>query len=340
MNLFELTRALVDIESVTNHEKQVGDFLFAQLSALTSRHAGRLERMPAGPQRDNIFACWGDPVVTLSTHMDTVPPFLASREDDEFVWGRGACDAKGIIAAMIAAAEQLLSDGVVSFGLLFVVGEESNSAGAKAASASPRGSQFLINGEPTENRLALGSKGALRLELLARGTLAHSAYPEFGHSAIHTLLDVLQDVRQISLPRDPLLGPSTLNIGTISGGCAPNVIADQARAEIMFRTVEDPQPLRAAVSAAVAGRAEAREQLYTPALRLAPFDGLPTTVVAFATDIPAFEGAWGQPFLIGPGSIRLAHTAEERISKKELTEASQIYARMVRRLLASGQAQS
>lgn len=340
MNLFELTRALVDIESVTNHEKQVGDFLFAQLSALASRYAGRLERMTAEPERDNIFACWGEPVVTLSTHMDTVPPFLASREDNEFLWGRGACDAKGIIAAMMAAAEQLLYDGVVNFGLLFVVGEEGNSAGAKAASASPRGSRFLINGEPTENRLALGSKGALRFELTARGTLAHSAYPELGHSAIHTLLDVLQEVREISLPRDPLLGPSTLNIGTISGGCAANVVADEARAEIMFRTVGDPAPLRAAVSAAAAGRAEAREQLYTPSLRLAPFDGLPTTVVAFATDIPAFEGAWGRPFLIGPGSIRVAHTAEERVSKKELSEAARIYARMVRQLLVSGQAQS
>ena len=338
MNLFELTRALVDIESVTNHEKQVGDFLFAQLSALTTRYGGRLERMPAEPERDNIFACWGEPVVTLSTHMDTVPPFFASREDHEFLWGRGACDAKGIIAAMMVAAEQLLSDGARNFGLLFVVGEERDSAGAKAASASPRGSRFLINGEPTGNRLALGSKGALRFGLLARGKLAHSAYPQLGHSAIHTLLDVLQEIREISLPHDALLGTSTLNIGTICGGRAPNVIADEARAEIMFRTVGDPAPLRAAVAAAVAERAEAREELYTPALRLAPFDGLPTTVVAFATDIPVFEGAWGQPFLIGPGNIHAAHTTEERVSKKELSEATRIYARMVRQLLVSGQA--
>lgn len=340
MNLFELTRALVDIESVTNHEKPVAEFLFVHLSALMARYPGRIERMPAAPERDNIFAAWGEPAVTLSTHMDTVPPFFASREDEDFLWGRGACDAKGIIAAMVAAVEQLLSEGARNFGLLFVVGEERNSAGARAAAASPRGSRFLINGEPTENRLALGSKGALRFELIARGKLAHSAYPELGHSAIHALLDVLQDIRAIPLPQDTLLGASTLNVGTISGGRAPNVIADEARAEIMFRTVGDPAAIRAAVSAAVAGRAEAREVLYTPALQLAPFDGLPTTVVAFTTDIPTFNGAWGRPFLIGPGSIHVAHTAEERIAKKELSEAAQIYARMVRQLLASGQVPS
>ncbi len=336
MNLFELTRALVDIESTTNHEKNVGDYLFAHLNALTTRYDGRLERIPAEPQRDNIFACWGKPVVTLSTHMDTVPPFFASREDNEFIWGRGSCDAKGIIAAMIAAAEKLLAARKRNLGLLFVVGEERNSAGARAAAATPRGSRFLINGEPTENRLALGSKGALRYEITARGKLAHSAYPELGHSAIHTLLDVLNDIRGIALPADALLGRSTLNIGTIDGGRAPNVVADLAKAEIMFRTVGDPAKIREAVAAAAAGRAEALEVFYTPALQLAKLDGLPTTVVAFTTDIPSFAGTWGQPFLIGPGSIHVAHTAEERIPKKELSEAVDIYARMAAQLLATG----
>jgi acetylornithine deacetylase len=336
MNLFELTRALVDIESVTSHEKQVGDFLFDHLAALARHYTGRLERIPAEPGRDNIFAAWGDPLVTLSTHMDTVPPFFPSREDAEFLWGRGSCDAKGIIAAMIAATEKLLAAGTRNFGLLFVVGEERNSAGAKAAAATPRGSRFLINGEPTENRLALGSKGALRYEITARGKLAHSAYPELGHSAIHTLLDVLHNIRAIPLPHEPLLGASTLNIGTISGGRAPNVVADEASAEIMFRTVGDPTPLREAVRAAVAGRAEAQEVLHTPALRLSGFDSLPTTVVAFTTDIPTFAGAWGEPFLIGPGSIHVAHTAEECISKKALSEAVEIYARMVTQLLIGG----
>src|SRR5229473_979927 len=336
MNLFELTRALVDIESTTNHEKNVGDYLFAHLSALTERHNGSIERIPAEPNRDNIFASWGEPIVTLSTHMDTVPPFFASHEDGDFIWGRGSCDAKGIIAAMIAAAEKLLTAGTRNFGLLFVVGEERNSAGARAAAATPRGSRFLINGEPTENRLALGSKGALRYEITARGKLAHSAYPELGHSAIHTLLEVLHDIRRIPLPHDALLGDSTLNIGTIDGGRAPNVVADLAEAEIMFRTVGDPTRTRKAVSAATAGRAEAREVLHTPAVELAKFDGLPTTIVAFTTDIPTFGGVWGQPFLIGPGSIHVAHTAEERISKRKLSEAVDIYARMATQLLATG----
>jgi acetylornithine deacetylase len=340
MNLFELTRALVDIESTTNREQNVADFLFAQLSFLAARTSGRLERIAVEPNRDNIFAWWGEPIVTLSTHMDTVPPFFPSLEDAEFIWGRGSCDAKGIIAAMIAAAEKLLDTGTRHFGLLFVVGEERNSAGAKVAAANPRGSRFLINGEPTENRLVLGTKGVLRYEITAHGKLAHSAYPELGHSAIHSLLDTLRAIRSIPLPEDPLLGQSTLNIGTIAGGRAPNVVADHAQAEIMFRTVGDPAEIRLAVLTAVAGRAEAREVLHTPAMRLSAFDSLPTTVVAFATDIPTFDGAWGQPFLIGPGSIHLAHTAEERIPKKQLSDAVDIYARMVKQLLATGGAQA
>lgn len=336
MNLFELTRALVDIDSTTHHERSVVDFLFTHLSALVARHQGHLERIFAAPGRDNLFASWGEPVVTLSTHVDTVPPFFPSREDSDFIWGRGSCDAKGILAAMLAAAEKLLAAGTRKFGLLFVVGEERDSAGAIAAARAPRGSRFLINGEPTENRLALGSKGALRYELVARGQLAHSAYPELGHSAIHTLLDVLQEIRHLPLPADSLLGPSTLNVGTISGGRAPNVVADEAHAEIMFRVVGDPAALRAGVSAAAEGRLEAREVLCTPALRLSDLDGLPTTVVAFTTDIPCFAGAWGEPFLIGPGSIHVAHTSEERIPKQELLEAVEIYSRMVSQLLHQG----
>jgi acetylornithine deacetylase len=314
----------------------VGDFVFEHLAELAGRSGGVVERMAveAEPERFNVLAFWGSPVVTLSTHLDTVPPFFPSREDEEHIWGRGSCDAKGIIAAMIAAAEQLLGDGVRNFGLLFVAGEERNGIGALVAAKQPRGSRFLINGEPTENKIALGSKGALRFEIIARGKLAHSAYPELGHSAIETLLEVLGDIRAIELPRDELLGQSTLNIGTIAGGRAPNVIADHAQAEIMFRLVADAEPLRAAVIRAVRGRAERREVLETPAKRLEPFPGLPTTVVAFTTDIPCFGESWGKPFLIGPGSIHVAHTAEERIPKRELLEAMEIYARMVKTLIA------
>src|SRR5271167_1556702 len=340
MNVYELTRALVNIESVTENEAAVAAYLHDHLAKLAVRTGGQAERMEVERDRFNVLASWGRPVVTLSTHMDTVPPFFPSREDAEYIWGRGSCDAKGIIAAMIAAAEKLLDSGARNFGLLFVVGEERNSAGAKVAAANPRGARFLINGEPTENQLALGTKGVLRYEIIAHGKLAHSAYPELGHSAIHSLLDTLRAIRSIPLPEDPLLGQSTLNIGTIAGGRAPNVVADHAQAEIMFRTVGDPGEIRLAVLVAVAGRAEAREVLHTPAMRLSAFDGLPTTVVAFATDIPTFDGAWGQPFLIGPGSIHLAHTAEERIPKKQLSEAVDIYARMVKQLLATGGAQA
>jgi len=335
MDLFKLTRTLIDIDSVTPNEHEIGEYLLGYLSDLANRHGGQVEKLEVAPQRFDIYARWGDPIVTLSTHMDTVPPFVSSREDDQYIWGRGACDAKGIVAAMIAAAARLLETGIRNFALLFVVGEERGSAGAMAAAKTPRGSRYLINGEPTENRLALASKGALRFEIIARGKLAHSAYPELGHSAIHALLDVLQDIRSIPLPYDPLLGAGTFNIGTICGGRAPNVLADEARAEIMFRTIGNPSSIRAALPAAIAGRAQAREVSHTPALRLSSFDGLPTTVVSFATDIPTLGGQWGKPFLIGPGSIHVAHTADEHIAKKSLMEAVEIYARMVTRLLAS-----
>jgi acetylornithine deacetylase len=329
MNVFELTRALIDIESVTNSEKCVGDFLFTHLSNLAKRYAGRVERMEVEPDRFNVIAYWGQPLVTLSTHMDTVPPFFSSREDEQIIWGRGACDAKGIIAAMIAAVEKLLNAGKKNFALLFVVGEEVNGAGALVAARNPRGSRYLINGEPTENKIALGTKGALRYEITAKGRLAHSAYPELGHSAIETMLDVLQAVRALKLPEDELLGRSTLNIGTIKGGRAPNVIADHAQAEIMFRLVGGAAPIREALAEVLAGRAEAQERYTTPAQRLEPFPGLPTTVVSFTTDIPSFGPAWGKPFLIGPGSIHAAHTAEEHIPKQQLLQAVDIYAEMV-----------
>jgi acetylornithine deacetylase len=335
IDVFELTRALVDIESITNHEEAVGLYLLDVLSKLAARTSGRVDRCDVEPGRFNVFAYWGQPKITLSTHMDTVPPFFPAREDEEFIWGRGSADAKGIIAAMIAAAEELLGAGADDFALLFVVGEERNSAGAYAAARNGRGSRYLINGEPTDNKLALASKGMLRYELEAQGKLAHSAYPELGESAIDKLLDVLEKVRRIPLPTDSLLGKSTLNIGVLSGGRAPNVVADAARAEIAIRVVGDPAPIRQAISEAVAGRVTAREVLYTPAIKFEPFAGLETTIVAFTTDIPAFEGAWGKPLLIGPGNIHVAHTNEERVPKRELLRAAQIYQRMVQQLLAA-----
>jgi acetylornithine deacetylase len=333
MNVFELTRALVDIESITANEERVGEFLLEYLAPLVSRHGGSLERLPVEPRRFNVFAQWGAPLaVTLSTHLDTVPPFIGSREDGEHIWGRGACDAKGIAASMIGAAEALLEEGRRGFGLLFVVGEERNSAGARRAAETPRGSRYLINGEPTGNKVALASKGALRYEVVAAGKMAHSAYPELGDSAIHKLIDALAHMRSLKLPVDPLLGPSTLNIGTISGGRAPNVMADEARAEILIRLVGDSASTKEALARAAEGLAELREVLEIPALHLNAIAGLETSTVAFTTDIPMFEGQWGEAFLLGPGSIHVAHTLEERVPKSELVEAVQIYKRMVTEL--------
>ncbi len=292
-------------------------------------------RIEVEPHRYNVFAHWGDPIVTLSTHMDTVPPFYASREDGDFIWGRGACDTKGIIAAMIHSVEALVTSGVRGIALLFVVGEERNSAGAYAAAKNPRGSRYLINGEPTENKLALGSKGALRYEIVAHGRMAHSAYPHLGESAIEKLLDALEKIRRIPMPGDSILGASTMNIGTIQGGRAPNVIPDHARAEIFFRLVDSGDSIRAAVAEAAKGLVDAKEVLFIPAVHLGSVDGLETTVVSYTTDIPAFNGTWGQPFLFGPGSIHFAHTDEERIPKAELLEAIGIYQKLVRQLLQS-----
>lgn len=332
MQVFELTRQLIDIESITPNERDVGNFLWNHLSALATRFNGTAERMAVEPDRDNVFVRFGDPKVVLSTHMDTVPPFIPAREDNNNIWGRGACDTKGIIASMIAAVTELLSAGKRDFGLLFVVGEERNSAGALVAARNPRGSKFLINGEPTENQLALGSKGALRFEVTSTGRMAHSAYPELGESAIDKLLDALARVRKVALPADAILGPSTLNIGTISGGRAPNVIPDHAMAEVFIRIVGDVTQFRHEVPAAVAPDAEATEVLFIPAVHLGSLSGLATTIVAFTTDIPAFNGAWGEPYLIGPGSIHVAHTSEERVPKNQLVDAVKLYKEMITRL--------
>lgn len=335
-DVFELTRSLVDIESITGNEARAASYLFDRLTAIAAETGGRVEKIDVEGGRFDVVATWGTPVVTLSTHIDTVPPYFPSREDETQIWGRGACDAKGIIAAMVVAGEKLLAAGTRDFALLFVIGEERNSAGAKAAARTPRGSKYLVNGEPTENKLALGSKGVLRYEVISSGRMAHSAYPELGQSAIDGLLDVLELFRRIPLPTDPLLGASTMNIGTISGGRAPNVIPDAARAEVMIRLVGDPDPLRRAFTAAAAGveRIVLNEVLCIPAVRLESIPGYPTAIVAFASDVPELSPAWGQPLMFGPGSIHVAHTDRERISKQELLDAVTAYGNIVRHLIS------
>ncbi len=336
LDVISLTRTLVDIESITGNERPVSLYLEGVLQDLAQRFGGTVERIEVEPGRDNLFCTFGEPWVTLSTHMDTVPPFFPSRETEEEIWGRGSCDVKGIIAAMLCAGESLLAQGHRNFAFLFVVGEERNSVGAYHAGQHGRGSKFIVNGEPTENRIALGSKGALRLELRSHGKMAHSAYPELGESAIEKLLDALERIRRLDLPWHDLLGPSTLNIGLISGGRAPNVIPDEARAELLIRLVDDGESTVRAVRGAATGLAEVSEVLRIPAVLLGgrefEADGFATMVASYTTDIPAFAGAWGEPFLIGPGTIHVAHTSEERISKRQLQDAVVLYQHIVRKL--------
>ncbi len=331
MHLFELTRALIDIDSVTPNEFEIGNYLYDYLRPLAGKYQGHIERSEVKPKRFNVFAHWGRPRVVFSTHMDTVPPFIASREDGEHIWGRGACDTHGIAAAMIKALEALLEEGVRGIGILLVVGEEIDGIGAKHANENPPGSKYLINGEPTENKLALGSKGALRLELEARGKAAHSAYMELGDSAIEKLLDNLESLRRVTWPVDGTLGPSTLNIGTIHGGEAANIIADQASASVVIRVVSDVEELKKLAFDALDDRVEVTVTTDTPAVHLKSLPGFETTIVKYTTDIPKLS-RWGEPLLLGPGSIHVAHTPEERIPKKQLTEAVGLYQKLVKQL--------
>jgi acetylornithine deacetylase len=329
----QLTKQLVDIESTTYNEGAAGAFLHEYLTAqrytverMAVAQPDRSNTPGAGSgERFNVYAALPGITadVVLSTHMDTVPPFFGCTEDDEFLYGRGSCDAKGIIAAQVAAAEQLREAGI-KVGLLFLVGEERDSAGAAVANLQPRGSKFLINGEPTDNRLAIASKGALRVELRAKGRMAHSAYPELGESAIDKLISALHDVMALPLPVEPEIGPSTLNIGLIEGGRAPNVIADKAEAHILIRLVGPADETKKAIVATVGDRADVQFSLELPFVRMRKVGNLPTMVAKFTSDIPSLT-AWGEPFLLGPGSIHVAHTPAEKIAKKELLEAVDLY---------------
>ena len=331
------TRQLCAIESTTYHEGAVGDFL----EEFLTRRGWAVEKTPVeqprenagGGPRWNIYAgAAGErPDLVFSTHMDTVPPYIPFREDEEFIYGRGVCDAKGILAAQVAAAEALRAQGF-KVGLLFVSGEERDSAGAKAANAVSKGSRFLINGEPTDNRLALASKGALRAAFRASGKMAHSAYPELGDSAIHKLVGVLAKVLAMPLAEQEGIGVSTVNIGQIHGGHAPNVIADKAEAQVLVRTVTDSGPVRAQLTEIAGGEAEVEFTLDMPFVRLRAVEGLPTMVAKFSTDIPQLTN-WGEPLLLGPGSIHVAHTPDERLAKRELLEAVELYIKVARQLL-------
>ena len=329
MDVFSLTRRLVDIESITGNEGPVGLFLEKHLSDL----GYNVRRTLVEAERANVCATLPqepNPAIVLSTHMDTVPPFIPSSEDDDHIYGRGSCDAKGIIAAQIAAAERLKSEGI-HVGLLFLVGEERDSAGAKAANNQKNACRFLINGEPTENRVAIASKGSLRVQLTAAGRMAHSAYPELGESAIDKLIEALHRLRGMKLPSDPDVGPCTMNIGIIEGGRAPNVIPDKARAQLLYRLVGPAEALRNDIAATVGDLAKVEFTLEIPFVRLRSFEGMPTMVAAFTTDVPALSN-WGQPLLLGPGSIHVAHTEGEYVEKKQLHDAVELYCAIARKL--------
>jgi acetylornithine deacetylase len=330
MDALQLTKSLVALETPTGSEGAATEFLDRMLRQLGYRTV----RQPVSAGRHNLYAYREPPELVFSTHLDTVPPYIPLREDDDAIHGRGACDAKGVAAAMIAAAEELAARGERRIGLLFLVGEENGSDGARAAGElGPKG-RFLINGEPTENRLSIGQKGSLRVDLEAAGRAAHSAYPDEGISAIAALLDTIERIRQMPLPHDPLLGASTLNLGLIQGGVAPNVIPPRAAAQLLIRTVEPSEPLKQSIRSLLAPGVSVSFPVEMPFHKggNAPA-GWDTTVVSYASDLP-FLSDWGEGFQLGPGTIRVAHTDHEHIRKTDLLRGVELYRRLAADLLS------
>lgn len=322
-------RGLMDIESTTGTEAACGAKLAADLRAL----GWQVQEQPVKDGRCNLLATVGEPQVTFSTHFDCVPPFFPSRLEGDRLIGRGACDAKGILAAQVAAAERLRARGETRVALLFVVGEERGSDGAKAANTLPNRSRYLINGEPTDLRLGTATRGGLRFRLHAAGRAAHSGYPELGESATEKLLDGLETLRRAEWPADPVLGRTHFNIGLLSGGVAPNVIPPQAQAELFFRTVGDADVIRRRVQELIGARLRIEETAFVPLVRLHTVPGFETAAFSYATDVP-FLDKWGTPLLYGPGSIHVAHTDHEFLDLAEMRAAIEGNVRLATELLA------
>jgi len=333
MNLIELAKDLINVPSVTGQENEIAEFLKGFLKS----QGFDIQTQKVQGNRKNVLATSGSkPRIILCTHLDTVPPYFGASEDEDYIRGRGACDAKGIMASMIWAARELKKSGTKEIGLLFVVGEETDSIGAKMANDLDIGSDFIVVGEPTENKLGLGHKGVVVFRLAFRGKAAHSAYPELGVSAIEKLMDALQNVRSLDFGVDPLLGKSTLNIGKIEGGLAANIIADFASAELSIRSALPPAQILEKVMAAVGQEAEFHIRSQSEAQRLFTVPGMEQVAVPYGTDIPHLHPHnFGKPLLLGPGSATLAHTEDERVEKRQLCEAVEIYKNLVKRLLAS-----
>jgi acetylornithine deacetylase len=324
MNAVDFARELIDIDSTTGREHAAGEWLEARLRAM----GYRVDQQPVSGGRFNVVATLDPPAVVLSTHYDCVPPHFPSSIKDGRLYGRGSCDAKGILAAQVAALERLRAMGELRVGLLFVVGEERGSDGADVANAAPLDSQFLINGEPTDSRLAVATRGNLRVRLRATGRAAHSAAPEQGISAIDRLIDALIKLREMPLPRDPDLGDTFYSIGLIEGGVAPNVISPHASAEVMFRTIGPPEPLLELL-AELKPLVEIDEILRVPHVRLKTWPNSPveTAVFPFTTDIPLLN-RWGAPLLFGPGSFLVAHTSEEHLDLGEMDRSIKTYVKL------------
>lgn len=333
MNLFELTKSLMNIPSVSGDEQAVGFFLRDYLESL----GWTVELQAVSENQNNVIAYLNDtPRVFLSTHLDTVPPFIAPTEDDEKIYGRGACDAKGIIASQIIAAENLRKEGINDIGLLYTVEEETSSIGAKAANNHPLAAkcEYLINGEPTDNDLAIGSKGTFRLKILTEGKAAHSAYPEMGESAIEKLLDILQDVLKTEFPNDEFFGETTVNIGTIEGGIALNVIPPRAEAGIAVRLTTPRIEIETLLEEIVEKRGKIEVLSCSEPIKMLAVEGFNQKTVRFTTDIPYLTN-WGKPLLLGAGSILVAHTKDEFVLKKDLETAVELYVNLVKKLLTT-----
>ncbi len=331
MNVFELTTSLMKIPSTSGEEGDVGYWLRDHLASL----GWTVELQKVSDTQNNVIAWLTDtPRVWFSTHLDTVPPYIPPTEDDEKIYGRGACDAKGIIAAQIMAAEELRRQGVEDIGLLYDVEEERSSTGARAANLHPLAAkcEYMINGEPTDNDLAIGSKGSFRLKIKTKGKAAHSAYPEIGESAIETLLDILSDIRQTRFQHDEFFGETTVNIGVIEGGVALNVIPPHAEASLLIRLTTKREPIEQTLENIIRGRGEIEVLSCSEPVKMVSVDGFDQKVVRFTTDIP-YLTKWGQPLLLGPGSILVAHTKDEFVLKKDLTRAVGLYEGLVKNLL-------
>jgi acetylornithine deacetylase len=329
-DVVSLAAELLAIPSLTASEGAAVDFVSRWLVA----RGWNVTVQEVSRGRGNVWASRSGGGVTFSTHLDTVPPFFAPRLDGDRLYGRGACDAKGIAAAMMAAADQLAKSGESRVDLLLVVGEEKGSDGARAANNLSTRSRFLVNGEPTESKLASGAKGSLRVIIRTRGREAHSAYPQLGQSAIEPLIALLPTIRDLPLPSDPVLGETTVNIGVIRGGTEANIIPAHAEAELMVRLVGDAEPIKKQIRKWAKGKAEVEFGSYIPAQRFHTLDGFEVAPVAYTSDIPLLSN-WGTPLLFGPGSIHVAHTPEEYVDVNELRASVDTFQRLARSLLSS-----